>query len=110
MKGSVAGKKEGDIEHNNKVIYSSNSNITLRYSDNELQEFREIINNRIEIARKELKYLQHQLRGKDDGGDGSIERHSSADDGSDTTELEQVSQLAARQIMLIKNLENALLR
>lgn len=83
--------------------------ISTRYSDAELEEFRMLITAKIEIARKELLFHQAQLTGKDEQGN-EIDRHLGIEDGSATRELEQVGQLIARQIQFVKNLENALLR
>lgn len=85
--------------------------VAYRYSDAELEEFREIINSRLEVARKELQYLQSTIRGKDEHGEDDVsERRLTIEDGSAAMELEQMGQLAARQIQFINNLEKALLR
>jgi RNA polymerase-binding transcription factor DksA len=79
-----------------------------RYSDQELEEFRVLINSRIETARTELQYLQQQMKGKEDIGADST--RFNLEDGSTAMELEQLGQLAARQIKFINNLELALIR
>jgi len=81
--------------------------IIYRYSDEELNEFKELINARLEVARKELLYLQNQMRGKDTANE---DRALSLEDGSAAMEREQVSQLASRQILFVNNLEKALIR
>jgi RNA polymerase-binding transcription factor DksA len=87
------------------------ANVVYRYSDEELEEFKAIIMNRLEVSKKELKYLQGQLRGKDEKGEDDVtERHLTLEDGSATRDLEQLGQLAARQVQFINNLENALIR
>ncbi len=79
-----------------------------RYSDQELEEFRVLINSRIDTARTELHYLQQQMKGKEDIGADST--RFNLEDGSTAMELEQLGQLAARQIKFINNLELALIR
>lgn len=104
MKGKK-GENES-IKNNSKPEAIPNS--SYRYSDNELEEFRNIINDKIQSATKEFLYLQEQLqRNNDLGSDIS---KSATEDGTATLEMEQISQLAARQRQLITNLENALIR
>ncbi|RYD54842.1 MAG: TraR/DksA family transcriptional regulator [Sphingobacteriales bacterium] len=82
-----------------------------RYSDEELNEFRELIGGRLESARKELAYLQGLIMRKDEAGTEDTEnRHMSMEDGSGAMEREQLAQLASRQIQFINHLEKALIR
>src|SRR5690606_23549739 len=82
-----------------------------RYSDAELNEFKNIIQKRLEAARKELIYLQGLITHKDEAGTEDTEnRFMNMDDGSGAMEREQLSQLASRQIQFINHLENALVR
>jgi RNA polymerase-binding transcription factor DksA len=84
---------------------------TLRYSDSELAEFRELILRKLEAARKELSYLQGLITRKDDmGGDDSDNRYMTMEDGSLSMEREQLGQMASRQITFIDHLEKALMR
>lgn len=84
---------------------------TLRYSDAELQEFKELIHRKLESARKELSYLQGLITRKDDmGGDETDNRYMTMEDGSLSMEREQLSQMASRQITFIDHLEKALMR
>lgn len=83
----------------------------VRYSDNELNEFRELIQRKLESAKKELAYLQGLITRKDDmGGDESENRYMTMEDGSMSMEREQLSQMASRQITYIDHLEKALIR
>ena len=83
----------------------------VRYSDNELNEFRELINKKLEAAKKELAYLQGLITRKDDmGGDDTDNRYVTMEDGSMSMEREQLSQMASRQITYIDHLEKALIR
>ena len=82
-----------------------------RYSDDELNEFKEIILTRIEAARKELAYLQGLITRKDEAGTEDTEnRYMNMEDGSGAMEREQLAQLASRQIQFIGHLEKALMR
>jgi RNA polymerase-binding transcription factor DksA len=84
---------------------------TMRYSDAELAEFREIIMKKLEAAKKELTYLQGLITRKDEmGGDESENRYMTMEDGSMSMEREQLSQMASRQITFIDHLEKALMR
>lgn len=83
----------------------------VRYSDAELSEFRELINKKLEAAKKELAYLQGLITRKDEmGGDETDNRYMTMEDGSMSMEREQLSQMASRQIQYIDHLEKALIR
>ena len=84
---------------------------TMRYSDVELGEFRELINRKLDAAKKELTYLQGLITRKDEmGGDNDDARYMTMEDGSMSMEREQLSQMASRQITFIDHLEKALMR
>jgi len=90
---------------------SEPSGPTMRYSDAELAEFRDLINKKMEAARKELTYLQGLITRKDEmGGDNDDARYMTMEDGSMSMEREQLSQMASRQIQFIDHLEKALMR
>jgi len=82
-----------------------------RYSDSDLAEFREIINRKLDSAKKELAYLQGLITRKDEmGGDNDDARYMTMEDGSMSMEREQLSQMASRQITFIDHLEKAVMR
>ena len=83
---------------------------TMRYSDAELTEFRELITKKLETAKKELAYLQGLITRKDEGGDMEDGRYMTMEDGSMSMEREQLSQMASRQIQFIDHLEKAMMR
>jgi RNA polymerase-binding transcription factor DksA len=84
---------------------------TMRYSDSELGEFRELINRKLDAAKKELAYLQGLITRKDEmGGDNDDARYMTMEDGSMSMEREQLSQMASRQITFIDHLEKAMMR
>lgn len=84
---------------------------TMRYSDAELQEFRELIQKKLDQAKKELTYLQGLITRKDEmGGDENENRYMTMEDGSMSMEREQLAQMASRQINYIDHLEKAIMR
>ncbi len=83
---------------------------TMRYSDNDLIEFREIITRKLDAAKKELTYLQGLITRKEEGGDMDEGRYMTMEDGSVSMEREQLSQMASRQITFIDHLEKAMMR
>jgi RNA polymerase-binding transcription factor DksA len=90
---------------------AENNGPSMRYSDNELMEFRELITRKLETAKKELGYLQGLITRKDQmGGDESDNRYMTMEDGSLSMEREQLSQMASRQITFIDHLEKAMMR
>ena len=83
----------------------------VRYSDTDLAELREIIQRKLESAKKELTYLQGLITRKDEmGGDNDDARYMTMEDGSMSMEREQLSQMASRQITFIDHLEKAVMR
>jgi RNA polymerase-binding transcription factor DksA len=84
---------------------------TMRYSDVELAEFRDLITKKLDSAKKELAYLQGLITRRDEmGGDETDNRYMTMEDGSMSMEREQLSQMASRQITFIDHLEKAMMR
>ncbi|MEJ7679469.1 MAG: TraR/DksA C4-type zinc finger protein [Segetibacter sp.] len=84
---------------------------TMRYSDMELQEFKDLIGKKLDAAKKELAYLQGLITRRDEmGGDETDNRYMTMEDGGMSMEREQLSQMASRQITFIDHLEKALMR
>jgi len=83
-----------------------------RYSDEELREFEALIIGKLDKARDEFKILKETLnRNNDEGTDSTSGGNTKVlEDGAETAEKENMSQLAARQLKYITNLENALVR
>lgn len=82
-----------------------------RYSDSELQEFKDIINGKLMEARKDLEMLRGSLSHTDDHGtDDTSPTFKMMEDGSETLSREETAQLAGRQEKFIMALENALIR
>jgi RNA polymerase-binding transcription factor DksA len=82
-----------------------------RYTDEELEEFKEIIMQKMDVAKAEFRTLQNNLKdGNENGADSTNNNYLTLDDGADTAEKENLNQLAAHQLKFIKNLEAALVR
>jgi RNA polymerase-binding transcription factor DksA len=82
-----------------------------RYSDAELQEFKELILDKLRIAKEELNSLAASLSSPNaNGTDDTAGTYKTLEDGSATLEKESINQLAARQKKFIEQLEAALVR
>ncbi|MBS1580274.1 MAG: TraR/DksA C4-type zinc finger protein [Bacteroidetes bacterium] len=96
-------KREAEKRQNGEPI--------VRYNDSDLNEFRDLINKKLDAAKRELAYLQGLITRKDEmGGDESEGRYMTMEDGSMSMEREQLSQMASRQITYIDHLEKAIMR
>ena len=84
----------------------------LRYSDEELAEFRDIINGMLDKARKEYDTLRYVVmhNGSNDIEDTTPSFKTVEDDGAYQLSKEEASQLAQRQYKFIQSLEAALVR
>ncbi len=82
-----------------------------RYSDEELQEFKDIIEKKLEEARAGLKLLTeaYTTQNANDTNDTSPS-FKILEEGSQVLSKEENGQLAARQQKFIRDLENALIR
>lgn len=82
-----------------------------RYSDAELDEFKELINKKLEEAQVDYNLLKGSLSHNDDHGtDDTGRTFNMMEDGSETLSREEVAQLAARQEKFIQSLRAALVR
>lgn len=83
----------------------------MRYSDEELEEFREIILKKIEKAEADLAVLKENFANdRNNGTDDTSPTFKAFEEGSDTMSKEANSQLAARQEKFIRDLHNAMNR
>jgi RNA polymerase-binding transcription factor DksA len=83
----------------------------VRYSDEELQEFKELIEDKIEKAQKQLELCENAYKnGSANDTEDTAPTFKSFDDGSNTLSKEANSQLAIRQEKFIRDLKNALVR
>lgn len=83
------------------------SNNKTRYTDEELQEFKVLIEKKLVRANEQLQFYLNTLSEMADNPDSKIK---GLDDGIGTAENERISTLAARQKKHIQHLENALIR
>ncbi len=101
MAAPVVKKQVSTLESADKV----------RYSDEELAEFRELINKKLDEARRDYDLLKQTLANTDNNGtDDTSPSFKMIEDGSETLSREETAQLAGRQEKFIKHLEDALLR
>ena len=86
-------------------------NVKTIYSDNELKEFKDLLLDKLRIAREELNALATSLSSPNaNGTDDTAGTYKTLEDGSATLEKEQINQLAARQKKFIEQLEAAVVR
>jgi len=82
-----------------------------RYSDKELEEFKNLIQNKLKEANEDFVLLKGSLSHTDDHGtDDTGRTFNMMEDGSETLSREEVAQLAARQEKFIQSLNAALMR
>ncbi|MCD6658575.1 MAG: TraR/DksA C4-type zinc finger protein [Lentimicrobium sp.] len=86
-------------------------NVKNRYSDEELEEFRQIILAKLEKARKDLKMLTEAFANSNEHDiSDTSPTFKVLEEGYQVNSKEENSKLAARQDKFIKALENALIR
>ena len=96
---------------NNKEMLENNHREKTRYADSELQEFKDIILEKMRVAKEELASLTQSLSSPNNNGtDDTAGTYKTLEDGSATLEKESINQLASRQKKFIENLESALVR
>ena len=85
--------------------------IVKRYSDEDLAEFKQIIDEKLERARKDYEDMMKQLR-NDEGNDvaDTSPTYKVLEEGSTTQNRAEILVLAERQQKFIKGLEQALVR
>jgi RNA polymerase-binding transcription factor DksA len=90
---------------------SSGFSSGVRYSDQELQEFKSMILAKLDESRKMYEQLKETLSLKSDHGtDDTSPTFKLIEDAGDMLNKEEMSQYAIRQLKFIKQLENALIR
>lgn len=82
-----------------------------RYSDAELEEFRLLINDKLDVAKKDFKQLMASLNNSD-GNDveDTSPTYKALEEGSVTQSKEDIMNQAARLQKFIRGLEGALIR
>lgn len=92
------------------MMDSNVSEPSFRYSDEELEEFRGIIQEKLDAARSEYAYLREVVAGTSNGTDDTSPTFKHINEGAETLSKEEASQMAQRQYKFIQNLEAALVR
>jgi len=83
----------------------------VKYTDKELQEFKEIILKKIEIANEDLTLIRSAyMNDSNNGTDDTSPTFKAFEEGSETMSKESNVKLAIRQEKFIRDLQNALLR
>lgn len=84
---------------------------SVRYSDADLLEFKKIIEQKLEQAKKDLELLQDTYKnGSNNGTDDTAPIFKAFEEGSETMNKEANMILAVRQEKFIRDLKNALIR
>lgn len=105
------GRRPQAIINKKKIETDDMGEEKLRYSEEELKDFEVLILEKLDKARKELNYMKEMLSKKnDEGTDNTAGTMKLLEDGADTLEKENFSQLAVRQQKFVTQLENALAR
>ena len=82
-----------------------------RYSDEELEEFRSMINEKLALARRDYNAMMKQLMNADNNDViDTSPTYKALEEGSATQSKEELVSLAARQQKFIQGLETALIR
>ena len=83
----------------------------VKYSEEELREFKEIILKKIETAKEDLALIRSSyMNDSNNGTDDTSPTFKAFEEGSETMSKEANVQLAIRQEKFIRDLKNALLR
>ncbi|MDD7596103.1 MAG: TraR/DksA family transcriptional regulator [Prevotella sp.] len=82
-----------------------------RYSDEELEEFRAIIHEKLSLARRDYTSMMKQIMNSDGNDiDDTSPTYKTLEEGSATQTKEELVQMANRQQKFIQGLEAALVR
>lgn len=82
-----------------------------RYSDAELEEFRAIILEKLEVAQREYENLRELMSNASGNGvNDTSPTYKNFDEGAQTLSKESLSTQAQRQLKFINHLKNALIR
>lgn len=82
-----------------------------RYSDEDLEEFRQVINEKLKLARRDYDSMMRTLMNADGNDvDDTSPTYKVLEEGSTTQSKEELIQLASRQQKFITGLEAALVR
>ena len=82
-----------------------------RYTDEELEEFRQIINEKMALAKRDYEQMMRVLTNQDSNDvDDTSPTYKALEEGSEAQSKEEIIQMAQRQQKFILGLEAALIR
>ena len=82
-----------------------------RYTDEELEEFRQIINDKLALAKRDYEQMMATLTNQDSNDvDDTSPTYKALEEGSETQSKEDLMKFAARQQKFIQGLQAALIR
>ena len=82
-----------------------------RYSDADLEEFKEIILEKLKLAQRDYDMLKNALTGSDENStDDTSPTYKVLEEGANTLSKEETTRLAQRQLKFINGLKAALVR
>ena len=82
-----------------------------RYSDSDLKEFKELIQQKIEKAERDLMLIRESfINDQNNGTDDTSPTFKAFEEGAETLSKEQNAILAGRQEKFVRDLKNALIR
>ena len=82
-----------------------------RYSDEELEEFRQIINEKLTLAKRDYEQMMRVLMNEDSNDvDDTSPTYKALEEGSAAQTKEEIISMAARQQKFIQGLKAALVR
>lgn len=90
----------------------TDTSINKRYSDEELEEFRQLINTKLQAAQKEYNELANQITHNKayDNNDGGRQFNDMIDESASHAQRSEIMRLMKRQNDFIKKLQAALVR
>ena len=106
----MGGSRDGD---SSRALLNQQTTMTekKRYSDEELEEFRTIINEKLRLARRDFDSMMKQIMNADGNDvDDTSPTYKALEEGSSTHSKEELVQMANRQQKFIQGLEAALVR
>src|ERR1700741_5132416 len=90
---------------------TDNNQVNARFSDEELQEFKELISLKLEQSKMDYELLKESLSLKSDNGtDDTSPTFKLLEDGADASSREETANYAVRLKKYIEHLQNALIR
>ena len=82
-----------------------------RYTDEELEEFKQLIEGKLVVARAEFEAMMRSVRGEDSNDvDDTMPTYKILEEGSSAQTKEDLMRMAARHQKYIQGLEGAMLR